>query len=243
MSKPLGPHGIDLTAPGGFVRLLEWRRERHGGLTMTAPIPPEAPPTPPAGPDKPDGISDTEWAALGDPGKTALVREREARRALEQQLAAARATPPAPPSATPPPPADPPKTPDGQPDIAAIVQQAVAAAIQPFQDRDAQREAQQAAEKVREAVVTSASERFHDATDALAQVDLTTLIDASGKADPAKIKTALDELLAKKPHLGKAVDTRRRAADGSLIGATPGGANLSLEDRVKAQLALMNQVQ
>lgn len=213
-------------------------------VNQPPPTPP-APPSPPASsPARPEGISEAEWAALGDPGKTALVREREARRSAEQALAAARATPPAPP-ATPAPPAPPkptevPKGPDGQPDIAAIVQQAVAAATAPIVEAQAQREAAEAAQKVRDAVAQAAGERFHDAADAVAQLDLTTLIDNQGRADTAKVDEALTKLLERKPYLGKAVDTRRRAPDGSLIGGGGSNAAASLEDRVKAQLALMN---
>ena len=29
--------------------------------------------------EKPEGVSDAEWDALGDPGKQTLVRERQAR--------------------------------------------------------------------------------------------------------------------------------------------------------------------
>lgn len=54
-----------------------------------------APPTP-AGPEgqanvRPDGVSDAEWAALGDPGKAAIVRERHAAAEAQQRLAAAEA--------------------------------------------------------------------------------------------------------------------------------------------------------
>lgn len=221
-------------------------RARRGDATMTAPIPeptpappaptPATPPppavTPPAAPvvtQRPDGVSETEWSALGDPGKTALVRERQRATAAEQALAATRTTtPPAPPKTGE----------DGKPDIAAIVQQAVAAAIQPFQDAQAQRDAEAAATTIRDSLTTAASARFHDATDALAQVDLTTLTDGNGRPDEQKITQALDDLLARKPHLGKAVDNRRHAAPGAPIGAG-GGPAAPLDDRVKATLARM----
>jgi hypothetical protein len=114
-----------------------------------APAPPAPSPTPPAAPEKPDGVTDAEWAALGDPGKSALVRERQRAQAAETALAAARAGQPQPPKPAPPKPADPPpKGPDGQPDIAAMIQQAVQAAVNPLLERDATREAVEAAEKV-----------------------------------------------------------------------------------------------
>lgn len=237
MSKStLARHGLHSAARSGYGRTSP---EGGGGPSPTpAPTPP-TPPTPPAPPapavtDRPDGVSETEWNALGDPGKTALVRERQRATAAEQALAATRAIPPAPPKPTPPPPVDK----DGKPDIAAIVQQAVAAAIQPFQDAQTQRDAEAAATTIRDSLTTAASARFHDATDALAQVDLTTLTDGNGRPDEQKITQALDDLLARKPHLGKAVDNRRHAAPGAPIGAG-GGPAAPLDDRVKATLARM----
>lgn len=224
------------------AELVAASRARRGNATMTAPLPtdppPATPPAPPATPpaERPEGVSETEWAALGDPGKTAIVRERAARTAAEQALAAARATNPPRPAA--PQPSEPPKGPDGKPDIAALIQQAVTAATAPLLEAQAQRDAEAAATVIRDAVVTAATERFHDASDALAQVDLTTLTDGNGRPDQTKVTAALDELLTRKPHLGKAVDTRRRAADGSVIGS--GGAPAApLDDRVKATLARM----
>lgn len=228
---------------------------------MTTPAPPAAAPAappapatpPPAGPpapaapaapatlERPDGVSDAEWAALGDPGKAAIVRERARANAAEQALAAARTTPPkpeAPPPGNPPAPAAPATKPGEQPDIAAIVQQAVNAALQPLQEANAQRDAEQAAGQIRDAVTTAAAERFHDATDALAQVNLAALTDGTGRADPAKITAELDALLLRKPHLGKPVDDRRRPAPGDPVGSTlPSTA--PLDDRVKATLARM----
>lgn len=54
-----------------------------------------APPTP-AGPEgqattRPDGVTDAEWAALGDPGKAAIVRERHAAAEAQRLLAEAQA--------------------------------------------------------------------------------------------------------------------------------------------------------
>lgn len=205
------------------------------------PPPPPAPPSPAGHPaaERPDGISDAEWNALGDPGKAALVRERQRATAAEQALAAARAPKPTPPA--PPKPTDPPKGPDGQPDWAAMIQQAVQAATAPLLEQQAQRDAEVAAAAIREAVTTAAEARFHDATDALAQVDLAALTDGNGRADQQKITQALDNLLARKPHLGKVVDNRRHTAPGSPVGANGGGAQAPLDDRVKATLARMQQ--
>jgi hypothetical protein len=113
----------------------------------------------------------------------------------------------------------------------------VAQAIAPIQERDAQREAVQAAERIRDSLTTAATDRFHDATDALAQVDLTQLTDGAGLPDPAKITSALDDLLKRKPHLGRAVDDRRRPASNG-VGAG-GPASAPLDDRVKATLSRM----
>ncbi len=170
---------------------------------------------------------------MGDPGKTALVRERERARTAEQALAAARATPPTPP--VPPTPGLVPPKPGDPPDFAALISAAVAQAIAPIQERDAQREAVQAAERIRDSVTTAATDRFHDSTDALAQVDLTQVTDGAGLPDTAKITAALDDLLKRKPHLGRAVDDRRRPPPGG----AGGPASAPLDDRVKATLARM----
>jgi hypothetical protein len=203
---------------------------------------PGQPPAAPQQPERPEGVSEAEWAALGDPGKAAIVRERQRAAAAEQALAAERAKhaqkPPAKPET--PKPAEPPKGPDGQPDMAALIQQAVAAATAPLLEAQAQRDAETAAGRLRDAVTTAAAARFHDPTDALAHIDLTTLTDGNGHVDQQKVTTALDELLTRKPHLGKVIDTRRHAPDGTPIG---GGAPPSapLDDRVKATLARMQQ--
>ncbi|HXH57733.1 hypothetical protein [Iamia sp.] len=201
------------------------------------PVPP-APPAPPVPPpERPDGVTDAEWAALGDPGKAAIVRERARATAAEQALAAAR-RPPVVLPATPPPPPPKETKPGDPPDIASLIQEGIAQAIRPILDRDAQREAAQAAETIRDTVTTAAAPLFLDPTDALAQVNLPDLTDGAGKPDQAKITAALDDLLKRKPHLGRAVDDRRRPAPGHPLGG--GGAPTgSLDDRVKAQLELM----
>lgn len=194
-----------------------------------------------APPERPDGVTEEEWTALGDPGKRAIVRERARATKAEQEAAALRAPKPAPPKtddkAGQQGDKDSPPAPDPT-DIAAIVQQAVAAALKPIQERDEQRTAVEAAQKVAEAVTDAAKERLHDASDALVNVDLTTLTDGNGKADAAKITQALDDLVKTKPHLAKVTDTTRRpGADAMLGGAT---APVSSEDdRVKAALAKM----
>lgn len=223
--------------------------------TTTTTQPPA--PAAPAAPARPDGVSETEWSALGDHGKVALTREREARRQAESELAAARARPTPPPGVTAAPvtpaaptaPALQQQAPAQQqtgqaPDIAAIVQQAVAAAIAPFQERDQQREAAQAADAIRTAVTKKATDLLHDANDALVNVDLTTITDGNGRPDPAKIDAALQKLVTDKPYLAKPTDGRRFAASPA-AGATaaPGGAAAGarpLEDRVKDNLAAMN---
>lgn len=169
--------------------------------------------------DRPEGVSEEEWEALGDPGKKAIVREREAREKAEQALAASRAKPTPPKSTVKP---EAPVKPESttEVDIAAIVDQAVKAAVKPFQEAEEQRTAQSAAEKVRSVVLESAKVKLQDATDAL-QIDLTTVLDESGVADPAKVTAALDALVKAKPHLAKS--ETRFAPFG--IGSSPAPSN------------------
>jgi hypothetical protein len=61
------------------------------------------------------------------------------------------------------------------------------------------------------------------------------LTDGAGLPDPGKITFALDDLLKRKPHHGRAVDDRRRPAPGG----AGGPASAPLDDRVKATLARM----
>jgi hypothetical protein len=191
-------------------------------------------------PERPEGVSEEEWEALGDPGKAAIVREREARQEAERKLAAAQArpTPPKNPPAPPAPPAPAPKA-DDQPDIAGIVQQAVnqavTAAIKPFQEREEQRAVEEAAGKVRTAVLDAAKPLLQDETDAIAHIDLTKVVDDQGQADAAKIKAELDELLKKKPHLAKGP---RIAPLGIGGGAPPAVTDA---EKVKAVLADMQR--
>ncbi|MGN0063126.1 MAG: hypothetical protein ACI379_02700 [Nocardioides sp.] len=152
--------------------------------------------------ERPEGVSAEEWEALGDPGKKAITREREARVKAERERDAARARPTPPKPAAPAAPAAPTKPAGDQPDVAEIVKQAVEAAIKPFQEREDKRDAEAAAAKVRDVVLAAAKPRLHDATDAL-QVDLTTVLDENGSADADKVAKAIDKLLADKPHLAK----------------------------------------
>ena len=182
--------------------------------------------------DRPEGVSEEEWNALGDPGKKAIVRERDAREKAEQALAASRArpTPPAKPTVKPEPEAKPETNAD--PDIASIVKQAVEAAVKPLQEAEEQRVAQSAAEKVRSVVLDAAKTKLHDATDAL-RIDLTTVLDESGTADPAKVTAALDALVTAKPHLAKS-ETRFAPVG---IGSSPTPSNP--KERVASILAGM----
>lgn len=198
-------------------------------------------------PERPEGVSEEEWNALGDPGKAAIVRERTARQEAERQLAAARArpTPPAPAAPTPPaptPPAPPAPTPPAggqpqQPDIAAIVQQAVAAAIKPFQDAEEQRGLQAAAQKVADEVTKAAKDMLHDPADALTGIDLTKVVNDQGQYDPVKGKAEIDGLINAKPYLAKST---QRIAPPGIGGGAP--AQLSDADKVKSVLADMQKV-
>lgn len=197
-------------------------------------------------PERPDSISETEWDALGDPGKAAIVRERDARKKAEADLARARTPKPTPPPKSPPAPAqagskDPEKGGERPPgdDIAALVRDAVSSAIKPFQEAEEQRQADAAAAAVQDAVMTAAESRLHDATDALT-IDMSEVTDGNGKADATKIKTAIDELIERKPHLAKP-EPRRQAQQNGQVGSTPGGATRPLDDRVKESLARMQK--
>lgn len=208
-----------------------------------APAPAPAPPAQPQPAERPEGITDEVWNALGDPGRAALASERDARQAAERALAAARARPappknPAAPAPAPSPPAAPAAQPDpapaaGAPDIAKIVQDAVAAAMKPLQDAEIQRQGEVAAERIADTVLAAAKTRLVDPTDALSQVDLASVTDGAGGADPAKITAALDDLLLRKPHLGLG---QREGQPGT--GATPAPA-AAIDDQVKGILARM----
>lgn len=223
-------------------QLFAHNRALFGGWTMTSTPPENEPPAnPPANepPARPDGVSEEEWNALGDPGRAALVREREARQAAERALAASRARP------TPPKPNDPPKPPANEPpkpkesgelDVAAIVQQAVTAAIKPFQDAEERRHVDAAAGRVRDAVLDAAKTRLHDATDALTGIDLAAVVNDQGEADPTKVTTALDDLVKRKPHLAKSTE---RIAPLGIGGGAPAGVTDA--EKVKAVLADMQR--
>lgn len=185
--------------------------------------------------ERPEGVTEAEWEALGDPGKQAIARERERANAAERDLAAARARP-GPTKATPV--IKPAESASGeqQPDFAALIQQAVDAAVKPFADKEAQRETAKAAGLIQTAVLDAAKDRLHDATDALAGIDLTTVVGDQGVVDADKIKTAIDDLVARKPHLAK---TGQRIAPPGIGGGAP--ATLTDADKVKAALADMQR--
>lgn len=214
--------------------LFAHHRHLTGGYDMSLPgsPAPEPPPPAPDAPQRPDGVSEDEWNALGDPGKLAIVRERNRAETAERNLAAARARPTPPP--TPAPTAVPQPTPTPAPaaprpgdpqDLNAIIQQAVQAAIKPFTDREEQRTIDEAATAVRTSVLDAAKLVLHDPSDALANIDLTTVIDDAGVADPAKVKTALETLVASKPHLARPATFRQAPpgiGGGAPVGATDG---------------------
>ena len=111
-----------------------------------------------------------------------------------------------------------PKDTDAEPvDINAIITQAVAAAIQPFQKAEEDRAAREAQGALAEKVRAAAKERLHDDGDALAHLDLDKLA-TDGQPDDAKITAALDELVQAKPYLAKPADDRRRFDPSQPIG-------------------------
>lgn len=215
-------------------QLFAHHRARFAGWSMTA-----GPAEPTDPPERPEDVSEEEWTALNDPGKAAIVRERAARVEAERALAASRARPAAPakkaaaaPAAAPSQPESPALDPA---DIATIVQQAVSAAIKPFQDAETQRTAEAAAGKVRDAVLEAAKPLLHDPSDALANVDLASVVDAEGRADAGKVKAALDKVVTNKPHLAKS--TTRVAPIG--IG---GGGPVATPDAEKVK-AILGEMQ
>lgn len=248
-SNPLVPAKPAEITLDTLPELFAHHRARFGGWQMTAtppePDPPSNPPPADQPPAKPEGIAEEEWNALGDPGKRAIVRERTRADTAERSLAAARARP-APPKQDPPPsnpqsnspPADPPKPKEGDPpDFEALIQKAVDAAVKPFADKEQQRETEAAADKVRQAVLDAAKPRLHDATDALAGIELASVVDDQGRADTEKVKSALDDLVTRKPHLAK-TGQERQAPPGIGGGAPPGQTD---GEKVKSVLADMQR--
>ena len=237
LSRPLPVLGVPHPVTGAPIRAIGWRPDGSplwpimGGADDPVP------------PSRPDDISEDDWTALGDVGQAAVVRERAVATDLRSQLAAAKArpkpptgTPPAPP--VPPAPNQPPAPPSppagtDPADIASIVQVAVAAAVKPLQDAEQARQHQAAADQIAAAVTDAAKTLFVDPTDALAGIDLTQVTDGNGAADQAKIKTELDALLTRKPHLGLGARTGVHG-----VGATP-PPPANTDDQVKAILAQM----
>lgn len=244
LSYKSGPAcGIDPTAPGGIRALLDFHRATFGDARMDG--------TETGTTERPEGVSEEEWSALGDPGKAALTRERERATKAERDLAAARAPKPAPPAATTATTTTTATTDNGgadkgagkggdAPDLAALISHAVTAAVTPLKQELDGWKADQAAGRIRGAVTEAAAPRFYDTTDALARVDLASLTDGNGSPDAAKIAAALDALATASPHLVKPFDMSRRAAPGTPLGATSPGAS-SMDDQVKAALTKMQQ--
>lgn len=80
------PHGIDLTAPGGIERLMDFHRLTFGDAVME--VDPAGDPAPGADPAAGDPAADEK---LGEGGIKALQAERDARAKAEKDLADARA--------------------------------------------------------------------------------------------------------------------------------------------------------
>lgn len=86
MSKKInGPHGIDITAPGGIESLMAFHRQTFGEAVME--IDPAADPAPGADPAAADPAGNDGDAHLGDAGQKALKAERDARKAAERSAA------------------------------------------------------------------------------------------------------------------------------------------------------------
>ena len=206
-----------IAMPAELAEIIATHRALFGGFVMET----DGGETPP---ERPDGIEAAEWDALGDPGKQALVRERQRATDAERKLAAALA------------PKAPELKPDGeQPDMAALIQAAVEAAVAPLRQAQEQQAIDAQARAVIDAVKTAAADRLHDASDATSLLDLTALVGADGAPDTAKIAAAINDLVAAKPHLARPQPYGRQG-NPALYGAPAGP---SAEDKVKASLARM----
>ena len=224
-----------ITIPAELRETIDRHMALFAGFRMVAEDPQPA--------ERLDGIEQAEWDALGDASKQAIGQEREARERAENDLAAARlagkpkqATKPGAGTEE----ADSPEKSGDKPDagdLNALVAQAVAAAIAPLVQQQEQDRAEGKARRVINELRTAAGPRLFDASDAVANIDLTTLTTEAGEPDAAKIAAALDALVAAKPHLAKPADGRRHFDPAApLGGAAP---KQSMDDRVKAALAQM----
>lgn len=167
--------------------------------------------TEPAGTDRADDTDAPEGeAALGDAGKKALdamkakwQKERDARKALEDQIAKAA------------------RNDDTQPDADKIREQAKAEA-----------KAEVLRERVLDKVEAKAAKLFADPEDARALLarDVDDFID-NGQVDTDAIQEALDDLLKRKPHLAATASKRfTGSADGGARKGSGKPAQLTEQD-------------
>lgn len=218
-----------IAMPAELAEIIATHRALFGGFAMEA----DGGETPP---ERPDGIEATEWDALGDPGKQALVRERQRATDAERKLAAALAPKPKPPAPAPKASEPPAPKANGEPgDMAALIQAAVEAAVAPLRQAQEQQAIDAQARAVIDAVKAAAADRLHDASDATSLLDLTALVGADGAPDTAKVTAAINDLVAAKPHLARSQPYGRQG-NPALYGAPAGP---SAEDKVKASLARM----
>lgn len=168
--------------------------------------------TVPADDENPDGSE-----ALGDAGKKALDSmkgrwkdERDRRRALEQRIAELEN--PAP------------KGDDETPDVDAIRTQAAREAIEKANARI-----------LRSEVKALAAGKFHDVSDALLNLDLSTFeVDENGDVDPEEISEAIEDLLSRKPHLAATARQRfQGTGDGGAARKASGPSQLTRADLAK----------
>lgn len=194
-----------------------------GGTEPAAAAPPAA--------ERPDGVSEQEWAALGDPGRRAIERERRNARDERRQREQAERERDEARRATRSP--EPPKPGQQQPDIAALIQQGIDAALRPV----LQQQAATAAERIRDRAQSLAASVLHNPADAAVHLDLSSMVTAAGDPDEQAIRDGLARLIEERPYLARPVDGRR-AADGSGQGAGS-SVGLTLQQRVQEQLDLM----
>lgn len=92
------------------------------------------------------------------------------------------------------------------------------------------------ARAVKAEVKALAASEFADPEDAFAFLDHASYVDAAGDIDTQQIKADLAELLARKPHLGKAPSTRRPQPDRTQGSGARGASPIEPRDQFAAWL-------
>lgn len=228
--------------------LIALKRDEFGDARMDDP------------PERPADVTQEEWDALGDPGRRAIdrvkraereaVRQREAAAAAqaeaEKQRDAARTEAEA--LRKNPPKQDPPKDP---PDVAAQIQQAVAAALEnvtkTYNEQLDQLRAERTAEQLTAQAQRIATDVMVDPSLVGTFVDLRTVLSPQGQLDEQALRDNLAAVLEQRPYLKKPdAPPGGGAPGGNPFGGHPGGARppsdkATFDARVSEQLALARQ--